>query len=67
MAKPEVPEFRGALTIADVEMASGAEEHGRRVDEWARTTWDAYSGLQPAAREWVLDALGRTSAPAASR
>lgn len=59
LAKPELPDFRGALTIADVAKASGPAEHGRAVDEWARSTWAAYSALQPLAREWLRAALAR--------
>lgn len=53
LAKPELPSFRGSLTIADV---SGIEEpvrYGRAVECWARCAWEAYELLQPVAREWL--------------
>ena len=29
------------------------------VDRWARSVWAAYAPLQPLAREWVQQALGK--------
>jgi len=53
LLKPALPSLRGNLTIADV---CGIEEplaYGRAVEAWGRSVWEAYSGLQPLAREWV--------------
>lgn len=58
LAKPDLPAFRGALTVANVAEAPDAETHGRAVREWALATWKAYHGLHQAAREWVRLALG---------
>lgn len=55
--KPELPADRGALTIADVRDAATPEEHARRVEAWARSTWAAYAPLHALAREW-LDRAG---------
>ena len=53
LTKPPVPHVRGALMINDVVQAPGAAAHERAVEEWARSTWDAYAALQPVAREWL--------------
>jgi hypothetical protein len=65
--KPALPEGRGALTIAHVRSAPDPVAHARAVDEWARSTWAAYTGLQAVAREWVRLALADAGTTAASR
>jgi hypothetical protein len=55
--KPELPAFRGALTVADVIGATNPEERAAAIGRWARTTWEAYSDLQALARRWVEEAL----------
>lgn len=57
LAKPELPEARGRLTLADVRDADSPEEHARRVEAWARSTWEAYAPLHGTAREWLDHAL----------
>jgi hypothetical protein len=48
--KPELPEFRGSVTIADVCGIDDPVEYGRAVEAWARSAWEAYRDLQPRAR-----------------
>jgi hypothetical protein len=55
--KPEIPAFRGALTIAEVYVAADAEAHADAVERWARSTWEAYAALHPLARRWIEEAL----------
>ena len=62
--KPELPRSRGALTIADVRGAGDAPSHSRAVEAWARSTWEAYAPLHPAARAWIEQALRQRRAPA---
>lgn len=57
--KPEPPTFRGALTIGDVGEAGDAADRARALEGWARSTWQAYSGLHPLARRWIEEALAR--------
>jgi len=56
--KPELPAFRGALTIADVQAANNASEHRQQVDRWARAVWEAYAPLHDVARRWISEARG---------
>jgi hypothetical protein len=59
--KPDLPTFRGALTIAEVQSVLPPEvqaEHNpfpvaQAVDRWARSTWQAYAALHPQARLWI--------------
>jgi len=53
LSKPELPSFRGSLTIADVSGIDDPEAYGRAVEAWARSAWEAYKLLQPIAREWL--------------
>ena len=57
MEKPEIPSFRGELTIADVRDAPDPEAYGQAVELWARSTWKAYSALHSLARQWIQQAL----------
>ena len=57
LEKPAVPAARGTLTIADVARAPDPAAHVRAVDEWARSTWSAYSPLHAVVRQWVRAAL----------
>lgn len=47
------PADRGGVTVVDVEEARDAEEHEERVEEWARSVWDAWSPHHKTVREWV--------------
>jgi hypothetical protein len=55
--KPEIPSFRGRLTVADVAGAPDPGAHAQAVDHWARCTWEAYSALHSLARYWIEQAL----------
>jgi hypothetical protein len=59
LQKPELPGFRGDVTIADVSGIEDALEYGRAVERWARSTWEAYRDLQPIAREWLARSVAR--------
>jgi hypothetical protein len=62
--RPEPPSFRGGLTIADVREARDPENHAARaVQDWARSTWDAYASLHALAGHWVEQALSGQRLP----
>jgi hypothetical protein len=63
LTRPDVPTFRGRLTLADVGVASTPEEHAQLVDRWARSTWEAYAPLHATAREWIRRALAGEKLP----
>lgn len=53
IAQPVLPAFRGALTVAHIHGVDDPVEYGRRVEEWSRSSWEAYRDLQPFARGWI--------------
>jgi hypothetical protein len=55
--KPEVPGFRGKMTVADLTAARNAEEHEKLVREWAGSVWAAYATQHDIARNWITAAL----------
>lgn len=57
LPKPELPTFRGSLTIADVLAADTPSQYAAAVRRWAESTWSAYAALQGLARGWAHDAL----------
>ena len=57
LEKPEIPSFRGRLTVADARQAPDPEAYDRAVDGWARSTWEAYSDLHSLARHWIQQAV----------
>lgn len=61
--KPELPSFRGKLTIADVHHTADPAAHGEAVERWARSTWEAYSPLHALARQWIQQALNGQKLP----
>jgi hypothetical protein len=63
LEKPEVPAFRGRLTLDDVRTARTPHEHAQLVDRWARSTWEAYAPLHETAREWIRRALAGEKLP----
>jgi hypothetical protein len=65
LQKPEIPSFRGSLTVADALPASGPAAHVQGVVLWARSTWEAYASLHATARGWIQKAL--EDPPAARR
>jgi hypothetical protein len=72
LEKPALPERRGRMTVADVAKAENPAAHHQAVEQWARSTWDAYADLQSTARHWVTlayegDRAGRVLEQAATR
>lgn len=66
--KPEVPNFRGPTTVADLREASSAEEHIEVARQWARSVWDAYAAQHELARQWINAALsGKSGATSKQR
>jgi hypothetical protein len=57
IAKPQVLNQLGTMTVMDVRDASRAEEHIRRMRAWAANVWDAYRGQQDLAHAWIKAAL----------
>lgn len=51
-----LPEFKGGLTITYIRGASDAEEHTRRVREWAQEVWAAWSEHHALARRLIAEA-----------
>jgi hypothetical protein len=52
----KIPELRGNLTIAYIHDASDAEEHTKRVREWARDVWGSWSEHYDLARQLISEA-----------
>jgi hypothetical protein len=59
VTKPELPDVRGSLTVADVHAAAGSSEYERVVDAWTRDVWTAYAPFQALAREWIAGVLAK--------
>ena len=55
--KPDVPNDRGKLTVADIASAVDHAAYAAALDRWARSTWEAYSPLQDVARRWIDEAV----------
>jgi hypothetical protein len=53
LEKPPLPAGHGALTIADVAIATNTDEYMAALDRWARSTWTAYSELHGLAAGWI--------------
>ena len=51
-----LPEQRGDLTITHIRGALDAEDHNRRVREWARSVWEAWAEYHELARQWISEA-----------
>ena len=51
-----LPERRGSLTITHVRDAADADEHVKRVREWARDAWGAWSEHHGLARRLINEA-----------
>jgi hypothetical protein len=51
--KPDLPVFRGQITIGSVYAIDDPIQFGKGVDSWARAAWLAYRDLQPLARKWL--------------
>lgn len=54
--KPDLPSFRGSVTIADVLAADGPEAHLVASERWAAAVWNAYAPFHPLARRWLAEA-----------
>ena len=54
---PGIPSSRGAYTVASLKDYDQPILLINGVDRWARSTWVAFEGLQPLARQWVKQAL----------
>ena len=52
----QLPERHGDLTITYIHSAANAEEHNKRVQEWARSVWGAWSEYHNLARQWISEA-----------
>ncbi|MDP9266655.1 MAG: DUF5946 family protein [Chloroflexota bacterium] len=65
--KSRIPAFRGATTLADALAAEDPVAHARAVEEWARSTWEAYAPLHALARRWIAEALGQAPRRSAAR
>ena len=62
LEKPaHIPEGRGELTIAYIHGAADADEHVKRVGEWARAVWDAWSEHHALARRLISEAGSQIS------
>lgn len=57
LEKPEAPNYRGQLTVADLRAARNGEEHKQRVHEWAENVWEAYTAQHELAHNWIRAAL----------
>lgn len=56
----EPPSFENALTILDVLSARDPVEHAGRVEQWARSVWQAWAPHHETVRGWLgLDFAGR--------
>ncbi len=56
LSKPELPTFRGRLTIRDVSGFTDPAAYAAAVRRWAESTWEAYAPLHPQARAWIAEA-----------
>jgi hypothetical protein len=56
LQKPEVPPFRGELTLAEAAAAPDAQAYAAAVERWSRSVWAAYAPLHGIARQWIARA-----------
>lgn len=54
-----IPERRGSLTVMYVRAAADADEHVKRVREWARDVWGAWADHHALARRLIDEATSR--------
>jgi hypothetical protein len=52
------PSSMGAVTIAEVHGARDAQEHARRVRQWAESVWWAWSEHHGVVRKWLSESWG---------
>jgi len=67
LVRPKAPEGRGTLTIAHAHPEKDPAAYARAVEEWARSTWEAYAPLHVQARQWIEQAYRLPARPARSR
>jgi hypothetical protein len=67
LEKPEVPKYRGTMTVADLKAARNAEEHTKLVREWAESVWAAYARQHEIARNWIKAAISLKDRPRTKR
>jgi hypothetical protein len=63
LKKPDLPRFRGQVTIADALATASAMEYRAAVRRWAEATWGAYSSLHDQARAWAHEAAAASAKP----
>jgi Family of unknown function (DUF5946) len=56
-----IPERRGNLTVIYIHSASDADEHVKRVWEWARDIWGAWSEHHALARRLIDEATSQVN------
>jgi hypothetical protein len=62
IVKPvQLPAQRGNLTIAYVHSASDADEHIKRVREWAQDVWEEWAEHHDLARQLISEAGAQTN------
>jgi hypothetical protein len=54
--KPDLPDRRGGIVLADLGGIDEPEAWRKAVRGWAATIWQAYADLQPLARRWAAEA-----------
>jgi hypothetical protein len=55
----QLPARRGDLTIIYIHSATNAEEHNKRVRDWACSVWAAWSDYHNLARQWISEATSK--------
>ncbi len=55
--RPDIPSFRGTLTVAHVDGSANVAARILAVRQWARSTWRAWESLHPLARQWIERAV----------
>ena len=55
-----LPAHRGDITVMYIHSAADAEEHLKRVQEWARAVWEAWSEYHDLARQLISEARAQT-------
>jgi len=57
--RPDLPNFRGELTIGHVWGIHDPIAYGVALDEWARSAWEAYAAHHELARQWLAMSIAR--------
>ena len=57
----QLPEHRGKLTVAYIQSAVDADEHGKRVREWAQDVWSAWSEHHALAKQLIAKAANENN------